>query len=183
MEREAAIFRTSRAKYCCHVSLCVVKRKICTVQRRTASRPRLTRSWGPHMGGNAQVGERATNKTARTKNANTVQSTPNPNTSEDTHLARKTAQDSGSDIRQSNTSRYWQTGSSKNKTTAKQHTTQQKHCKQHDYVLMNRALFEHCKEAETPGHFDMNSKHEAAIARIEQTTIKIWRKTKPRNNY
>ena len=111
----------------------MVKRKICTVQRRTASRPQMV--------SNAQVGERATNKNARTKGSNNVPSTPNRKT----HIWHaKTAEDSAN---------------------------------KHDYLLMNRALLEHCKEAETLGDIDMNSDHEAAIAKNEQTTIKISHKS------
>ena len=42
-----------------------------------------------------------------------------------------------------------------------------RHCKQFDYVLMNRAMFKHCKDAETNGQIDMNSNHTPVIARIE----------------
>ena len=65
--------------------------------------------------------ERATKRTPRTRNVNTAPSTPN--TLEDTHLARKTAEHCGS-----NNTQYllfWQTRSSKHKTTPTQHTAQQ----------------------------------------------------------
>ena len=67
--------------------------------------------------------ERTTNQTQRTTNVNRTPSTKN--TSEDTHVSRETAEDSGSGIRQSNTTWYWQTRSFNNKTTTKQHVTQQ----------------------------------------------------------
>ena len=54
-------------------------------------------------------------------------------------------------------------GQSNNEATY--HST--KHHKQLDYVLMNRALFNSCKDAETTGKIDMNSDHKAVIAWIE----------------
>ena len=42
-----------------------------------------------------------------------------------------------------------------------------KHCMPLDYVLMNRALFKHCKDAETKGHINMNSDRIVVIARIK----------------
>ena len=41
------------------------------------------------------------------------------------------------------------------------------HCKQPDYVLMSRALFRHCRDAEATGQIDMNSDHKAVVAIIE----------------
>ena len=90
------------------------------------------------------------------------------NTLKDTQLARKTAHDSGSDNGPSNASWNWQTQSSKNKSTAKQHTTQQNTVST-STTCSSRALVKHCKDAETTGDIDMNSDHKAAISKDRAT--------------
>ena len=52
--------------------------------------------------------------------------------------------------------------------TATYHSS--KHCVQLDHVLMSRALYRHCRDAEATGRIDMNSDHKAVRARIEVPT-------------
>ena len=68
------------------------------------------------------------------------------------------------------TSWYWQTRFSGNKITTKQHYHSTTHSQQLDYVLMNRALSTHGKDAQTMGQIHMNSNHKVVKARIELPT-------------
>ena len=95
----------------------------------------------------------------------------------DTTVVRETAEDSGSDTGHSQTIWYRRTRSSKQQEccNAIYHSTKQR--KQLDYVLMNSAMFKHCRHADTAGEIDMNSDHKAAIARSE---LRIDSKTQQR---
>ena len=90
-----------------------------------------------------------------------------PNTLKDTHLVRNTAEDSGSNTGHSNTNWCWQTTFFKEQEICKATYHLTRRSTQLDYVLMNTALFKHCKDAETTGHIDMNSDHRAGMARVE----------------
>ena len=61
-----------------------------------------------------------------------------------------------------------------------------KHCKQLDFVFMNRAFYTHCKDADTTGHIDTHGEHKAVIARIELPTKhkiqQMQRPTKRKSN-